>query len=229
MYKKISLIAVIVLGFGIFSWRLTPTVIEYFSPTAPKQMSGKVKNNVQTKIIRNEKGFKSIKDVGLTPGVYDMTVESGIVKNLVDLPNAHKGEKYLGVILTRSSGVNIGEGEAVKFEPAAFEPLKISNGTYTITTPGNYVVNRQIPAGKYKVSMKVVERGGDSTNKYLPSLITVDSKFLNGDGGGDGQGGIISSNLARSNDTIVLTNDRLLSIGFSYVDKGSYVTLTPVE
>ena len=102
------------------------------------------------------------------------------------------------------------------------------NNVYTISTPGNYVVNRQIPEGRYQIKIHDIKRQTIQRDKFRPATITVDSKFLNGNGSGDGQGGIISSTLNRSSPIILLENHRLLSITFSGVEHGSYVELMPL-
>ncbi|MEX0379840.1 hypothetical protein AB3K25_09700 [Leuconostoc sp. MS02] len=228
MRKKWVIIAIIVCGFGISLWRVIPVIQEYVMPEGPKTMLGTTKNNATTKVVENIGGVKGMDQLGLAAGVYDITILSDHLTNSPDLPDGQKGDRYLGLSLTKSSSFNVGHQEAVKFEPAAFKKLVLQDGAYTISIPGNYVVNRQIPEGQYKVDIHEIKRDNLRREKYNPATIAVDSRFLNGNGGGDGNGGVISSTLQRSSPVVVLEKHRLLSISFSGVNKGSYVKLTPL-
>ena len=229
MYKKWVIIAIVIFGFGVFSWQMVPRIKSHIMPELPRQMLGQTKNTAVTKTVKNIGRSKGITQLGLKPGVYDLVVLSDQLTNMPDLSDAQRGNRYLGFMLDETTALNVGHDESLKFEPAEFKPLKKNKGKYVITTPGNYVVNRQIPEGRYEVKIHEIKRSVVQHEKFRPSTITVNSKFLNGNGSGDGQVGVISSTLKRSSSTILLEKHRLLSIGFSGVVSGSYVELMPLK
>jgi len=228
MYKKWIITAIIACGFGVFLWQLVPIIKNHVMPEGPRQLLGQSKNTAISSVIENVGGVKGIMQLGLTTGIYDITIKSDHLVNTPVLSDGQRGDRYLGLTLDRTATFNVGQGEAVKFEPAEFKPLMKRNNVYTISTPGNYVVNRQIPEGRYQIKIHDIKRQTIQRDKFRPATITVDSKFLNGNGSGDGQGGIISSTLNRSSPIILLENHRLLSITFSGVEHGSYVELMPL-
>lgn len=87
----------------------------------------------------------------LKPGFYDI---DSLSDNVSFMPvKLSKGDKIVGQKCEKGTHVYIKGKGTVKLSPAKYKSLAVDNrNEYTILHSGNYIIGKQIPAGKYKIT-----------------------------------------------------------------------------
>lgn len=108
-----------------------------------------LKFNKAKSITLNKGTYIVGKDI--SPGIYDIEIlakeELQAFGKMLD-----NGDKLLGFRLSDNEKLYIEGDGSVKFSNASFQKLDKIKGNYVIKHSGQYIVGKQIPAGKYRVS-----------------------------------------------------------------------------
>lgn len=157
-FKRTLFILIIVLFLGFIGTKFLLTILKNDNPS--------LMNSAEE--ITLSKGDYLIGH-DLEPGFYDVEALSD---NVFFMPvKFSKGDQILGQRLEKNSHTFIEGKGKVRLSPAKYEVLTINeNNEYVIKNSGNYMVGKQIPEGKYKISYYVKDGKKVNKNPFIQVL-----------------------------------------------------------